>query len=85
MLKWIKYLFKPPIFKCLIKNGKVTVVKGKLNQKQITAFNDIAMDHNLSDVSIYGAGPSNKGRLEFSGKISDGIKQQYRNVWLYER
>ena len=66
----------------LIMNGKAIRVKGRLSQKLLGEFTQIAQSKNVQEGLITVVSEGGTPSLRFKGSFDSSAKQRFRNVWF---
>ena len=75
----------PPVFTVRIRKDSVTCVQGKIVQKTLIAFKELAKKEKIKKGSIYGIQQKAGLSMKFSSGIPKECYQKFRNVWYASR
>lgn len=75
----------PPLFTVVIKDDTVRGKRGKVTNKVLSEFEEIARKQGISKGAIYGVKRGGSVSLEFSGNIKKQDQQRFRNAFMYSK
>ena len=71
-----------PAFILRITEGNVLVKKGRLPKGFLNECEMLAQENNITNATIRGVRKKGSISLKFSGRISEGTQQRFRNAWI---
>ena len=81
MLRFLRRFFGSSAFIVELREGKARCVKGKLLDRMLSEFSEVARQHGLAVGTVLGKRGSAGIRLRFSKEIPSASHQQFRNIW----
>jgi hypothetical protein len=74
-----------PAFVIRVRDGKVSVARGKLSRKFLEDCQHLISECNIQHATIRGFSKGNRVSLKFSRHIPASCHQRFRNIWGFHR
>ena len=81
MFSFLRRFFSSHEFIIEIADGKARATRGKLLDRMLLEFSEIACRSGISKGTIFGERGPGYTRLAFSREIPPSTQQQFRNIW----